>query len=213
MKSLTRDSVAAHWLADVLRRIRPRVPTPEATDPGDLRRLDGLSSFLVASGLQPLEPGPTGALLRVSRANYSNHWKGVWDALKLRLTELPGTQLGPAKRTAWLLLTYDASVRSGGHAAYFARYGLGCASEAEAALREVGVEEEAHLLHEAIRRDFAWAAESGFCAPQVRRQPEAERPPRYDDLDSACRALGPELDARLERFVRANVADFLEIRA
>jgi hypothetical protein len=170
------------------------------------------------SGLDPPPRSPEGRprpLVKVSRGSLEGHPAGVVSAVLTRLTEVGYEQLTDAQRGAWLVATYDRTVQNEGHEEYFRAFGVGRASEVQAALATIGTRAHACLLDDAIKRHMSAAGETGFVNGPAPAEREAARPrdrPQYADLDAAIRGLGALTARLLQDHVLLHLAEFVEVQ-
>jgi hypothetical protein len=148
-------------------------------------------------------------LLKTRRESLAQHPQGVFSALLTRLTATAHDQLSGTQQVAWLIATYDLAVRNGGHAEYFAVFGVGRAAEVRAAFEQLGGSVQRQILADAISRHMSRPGETGFVDPF---NPEGgSRAPDYSDLDAFYRGGQEATREMLERYILHRVQEFLEI--
>ena len=154
-------------------------------------------------------------LVKVSRVSLEGHPAGVVSAVLTRLTEVGYEHLTEAQRGAWLVATYDRTVQNEGHEEYFRAFGVGRASEVQAALARIGTRAHACLLEDAIKRHMSVPGETGFVdglAPDGRGLARPRPRPQYADLDDAIRGLGAITSRLLQDHILLHLAEFVEVQ-
>ena len=148
-------------------------------------------------------------LVKVSRRSVSQHATGVVSAVLTRLTEVRYEQLTEAQRSAWLIATYDRTIQNEGHQQYFSVFGVGRASEVQAALEVLGARAHVRVLHDAIERYMSIPGESGFVGLPLVTQSLV--PPQYVEQDAAYRNLSAITSRLLQDLILRGLTDFVEV--
>jgi hypothetical protein len=139
----------------------------------------------------------------------------AWRRVSARLEETPCLEhfrLAPAQRSAWLVITYDRTVRKEGHGRFFRAYGVGRGSEVVAALNEIGASSAAQILGEAVARDFSYLDDNetavgavGFPSRRLGKAPE------YFDADLLYLGMADSVLDRLAQYMAIHRDEFLGI--
>ena len=209
---LTKPALAIEsFVVGVIRRILGTGPGPLSLGLGPSR----IKSCPVAPRLlkgkaweQPLPPAPPPRpLLTVRLDDLARDPTAIRALLWQAVLHAGPFQLAKTHRTAWLLVTYDAAILTGGHGQYFSDFGVGVAAETRRTCRELRLEAHRLILNQAIERHLGTPGETD-CVEIPARLAPYERPD-YSDLDAAYLSARDRVHEALAGYLASHQSDFL----
>lgn len=146
---------------------------------------------------------------RLKKGEVAKQPELIWNAFIEFVVDVELDDLNPMQRTAYLTFFYEAEVMNGGHLQYFENKSVEFIDETIKALESIGASCQMEILKEAKNVINESSKQKPITSADefVERALEGD----YEELDNKFYECQPEIADLLEKYVRENIGEFIEI--